>query len=358
MATQILTIITGTSSVIGLLSLLAYLFYSYRIREIERSKRSIKEAAEGEGLFNSDQIVQIIREFKDDSGRLDAIKQFANVQNKSGDRIYNKIKGNIDIVRLETTHQRTLRKGSLAIAIFFVVLGGTALLSTYSPFEASATSETNDARLLQIGTHVRVFDFTDWNDEAGPNSKVVLIDKLSLKRLDSRATHFELVREIKSERSDVPPLFSSPTYPIIIIPPQGSDYSRYYRIVFDISREPLNQWVNLQLTSTLWDEFHWFTGENVDQKIEYPTDRLQFEFRSPNWTFTRINRYESPNGGLIGELDNKSDPSFVLPKDQKGFTWTIDHPKLHYHYHLLWWLGHIMFTREPDSVRKASGDNK
>jgi hypothetical protein len=350
MTSQILTIVTSTSTIIGLLSLLAYLFYSYRIREIEKSERSIKEAAEGEGLFNADQILQIIREFKDDTVRLNAIKQFANIQNKSGERIYNKIKGNIDIARLRTADQRTFKNGSLTLALVFITLALIALLSSLSPFPPFQPSAPA-ASHFQIGSFVRVFDFSDWNFNE-PDSKTVLADKISLKRLDAQATHFELRRELLSERLDRPPQFFSPTRPIIIVAPDRADSShkRIYRLIFDLSNEPLNECIDLQLKSIYWNEFEMFLGESITQKIEYPTDRLQFEFKSTKWTFTRIERSIGSPGEIFAAghpLDNSNDPSFVLAPDSKSFTWTIEHPRTNWSYNLLWWLGHIMFVREP-----------
>jgi hypothetical protein len=142
MMPEILTIVTGTSTILGLLSLLAYLFYSYRIREIEKSERSIKEVAEGEGLFNAEQILQIIREFKDDNVRLNAIKQFANVQQKSGERLYSKIKPNINIVRLQSHDHRVFEKGSLVVGLVFLSLGLIGLLASLFPTMVSVFPTT------------------------------------------------------------------------------------------------------------------------------------------------------------------------------------------------------------------------
>ncbi len=76
---QILSVLAGTSGAIGLLAVISYFYYSYRIREVESSERSIRQLVEGEGLFNSDQIPQILREFKEDGARLEALKTFGNI---------------------------------------------------------------------------------------------------------------------------------------------------------------------------------------------------------------------------------------------------------------------------------------
>jgi len=75
------------------------------IREVESSERSIRQVVEGEGLFNADQILQILREVKDDTARLEALKTFANISNQTAERVYSKIKNNVDLVQLEDVLQ-------------------------------------------------------------------------------------------------------------------------------------------------------------------------------------------------------------------------------------------------------------
>lgn len=127
MTPQILTIITSTSGVIGLLSLISYLYFSFRLREIEKSERSVKDIVEGEGLFKVDQVLQILREFKDDDARLNALKTFANISNKSAERVYAKIKGNVDVAALETGRANDIRRASFGAAAFFVIVAALSL---------------------------------------------------------------------------------------------------------------------------------------------------------------------------------------------------------------------------------------
>ena len=61
MVPEILQIVTATSGIVGLLALLAYLYYFNREREITKSERSIRDVVEGEGLFNADQVLKILR---------------------------------------------------------------------------------------------------------------------------------------------------------------------------------------------------------------------------------------------------------------------------------------------------------
>ncbi len=128
MTPQVLTVLAGTSGIIGLLAVISYFYYSYRIREIESSERSIRQVVEGEGLFNADQILQILREFKDDPTRLEALKTFANINNQTAERVYSKIKNNVDLVQLGTQTAKSRRQLSLRTAVVFVVIALVALV--------------------------------------------------------------------------------------------------------------------------------------------------------------------------------------------------------------------------------------
>ncbi|MFZ0423226.1 MAG: hypothetical protein WAL80_10155 [Xanthobacteraceae bacterium] len=130
---EVLAIVGGTSGVIGLLSLISYFYYLYRVREVESSERSVKEIVEGDGLFNPDQVLQILREFKDDASRLNALKALTSLSNKSAERVYEKIKGNVDIGSLESQRNGTVRTLSIVTAIFFLAIALVALAYSLHP---------------------------------------------------------------------------------------------------------------------------------------------------------------------------------------------------------------------------------
>src|SRR6266446_4149460 len=109
MTAQILTVLAGTSGVIGLLSMISYFYYSYRVREIERSAMSVKDIVEGEGLFNADQVLEILRQFRTDKTRLDALKELAQLSNRSAELVYAKIKNNVDVRELKSDTAKHLR---------------------------------------------------------------------------------------------------------------------------------------------------------------------------------------------------------------------------------------------------------
>ncbi len=87
MAPQILTIVTGISGIFGLLGLLAYLYFKL---QISRAERSIREIVEGEGLFNAELVVEILKQFTDDDARLEILgKEFLIATFGNGTEAYN-----------------------------------------------------------------------------------------------------------------------------------------------------------------------------------------------------------------------------------------------------------------------------
>ncbi len=62
MSPELIGAVAGISTLFGLLAALALFFLHQQLRPVERS---IREVAEGEGLFNAEQVVKILAEFKD-----------------------------------------------------------------------------------------------------------------------------------------------------------------------------------------------------------------------------------------------------------------------------------------------------
>ena len=248
-----------------------------------------------------------------------------------------------DIARLRTVDQRAFKKGSLAVGLVFVSLGFIALLAWFFPSLRSIPSAPPGSRAFIIGNHNYLFDFTNWT-YGDDNSRATLVQTVSLKRLDTRATHFEIAFDRGDPTYNPVPQFTSPNAIVVVPPDVPSSMDSTYRVFFDVSRKPLNDWIDLQLTTVYYNFI-----EYAQHDISYPTDLLKFDFRSPKWHFERIERHVvSPGQGFYGrELDNKNDPSFALSPDSQNFTWTIDHPGMGNSYKIWWWLGHILFKREP-----------
>lgn len=175
MTPQILTAIGSTSGVIGFFSLLAYFYFNIQIKQISRAERSVRSIVEGDGLFNADQVLEILREFKDEANRLKALDALTNHSSESAQRVYDKIKGRIDVSQFASKPNGASESASLAAAIFFILLAILALLySRYGTSEDSGQHHTstvtqtvspnNEKKVIAVGkkqeTPVEHFEIT------------------------------------------------------------------------------------------------------------------------------------------------------------------------------------------------------
>lgn len=131
--------IIGVSSLLGFLGLLGYLFFLLQRRTAERS---IREIAEGEGLFNAKLVVSVLAQFKDDAARLGALKEIANLDASKAKILLKKVEGNVDANRLNSEAQIHYRILSARIAVFFVTIAiigaGYKLAERYWPHDSEA----------------------------------------------------------------------------------------------------------------------------------------------------------------------------------------------------------------------------
>ena len=142
MSSQLLSIIVGVSSLLGLLSLLAYLFLHIRTRSAERSVRSI---VEGEGLFNSGQIISVLEKFQDDTARLEALKALANIDIRKAEQVLEKVKDNVDIEKLSSEAQSTsIRHLIIGAALFFTIAVIGLFYSLFHPSDITEDLPPSD----------------------------------------------------------------------------------------------------------------------------------------------------------------------------------------------------------------------
>lgn len=156
MTPQILTVVASTSGVIGFLSLLAYLYFNLQIRQISRAERSIRDIVEGDGLFNADQVLEILREFKDEANRLKALDALTDHSYQSVQRVYDKIKGRIDISQIASKPNRATESVSLTAAVLFFSLAVLALL--YSIFGSGDGPGQHQSRVPPVKQGVDLQD--------------------------------------------------------------------------------------------------------------------------------------------------------------------------------------------------------
>src|SRR5262249_8297670 len=99
---EVLLAVVGVNTVFGVLALLAFLYTRLKLQGAGRQTSvSVREAIEGQQIFTSDQVLQILGTFKTDKARIQALEQLAAVQNKSQEsatQVYGKVKGAINVV--------------------------------------------------------------------------------------------------------------------------------------------------------------------------------------------------------------------------------------------------------------------
>ncbi len=116
---QILTIVTGISGIFGLLGLMAYLFFQ---QQVSRAEQSVREIVEGEGLFNASQVLEILKQFSDDTARLEALKALTHHDGAKANNILTKVNANVDIKSLANISHHNYRTASKITASIFSVI--------------------------------------------------------------------------------------------------------------------------------------------------------------------------------------------------------------------------------------------
>lgn len=134
----LLSAITGISSFLGLLGLLAYLYYLLQDR---RAEQSVREIVEGEGLFNANQVLKILKQFKEDAKRLEALKHLTNLDAGKVSAFLEKIKSNVDVNKLQTLSSRHQSNRLGFSALMFLALALAAFLFKHNNLEPPRTPE-------------------------------------------------------------------------------------------------------------------------------------------------------------------------------------------------------------------------
>lgn len=145
---NVISVLSTVSGLFGLLAILAFFFLRSRFHNVARSIRGI---VEGEGLFNSALVINILEQFKDDPSRLEALKTLTNHDSTKAALILEKVKKNVDISKLETASNTHQMKVLLISGCVFVALALVGLLyNGYGPPPTpSKTIKFPDLRLAK-----------------------------------------------------------------------------------------------------------------------------------------------------------------------------------------------------------------
>lgn len=129
MSAQTITVLASVSSALGFLTLLAYF---YLVSQFRRAERSVRETVEGEGLFNSGQVLEILKQFSDDEARLKALAHLTSLDQNKAKAILHKIKSGVDVGQLQRLTYRHFISWAGLIGIVLLLLG---LLGMFVPRE-------------------------------------------------------------------------------------------------------------------------------------------------------------------------------------------------------------------------------
>lgn len=165
-----MTIIQTLAGISGFLGLVAVLAYFYLIQQLKSSRESIRQAIEGEGLFNADQIIKILEQFKDDDKRLEALEKLTKLDAGKARNILLKIKDNVDIQRINELSQGHFQKITLYSAIFFILLAvlGLGYVLLNPPSEHPSTETPGEQQTVMYQTCRRPeFGIEDWTFNSG-----------------------------------------------------------------------------------------------------------------------------------------------------------------------------------------------
>jgi hypothetical protein len=147
---DILKIVMGASSFLGVIGLLSYLYFTLQFRQAERS---VQNVIGGDSLFNAAQVLSIMAQFKDDASRLEALKELTKYDTGKARSLLTKVKGNIDVMRLSETTSKRNKWLSLAAAVFFCILAALAFAySNIAPVNLLSRDKQDDSRSQNIPT--------------------------------------------------------------------------------------------------------------------------------------------------------------------------------------------------------------
>ena len=112
----------------GLFGLLALITYGYLYFSLKAARRSVSNVIGGEQLFNADQVLAILAQFKDDHpSRLEALKVLTRYDTSQARQLLTKIEGNIDVNKVELATSKSGRQFALIAGFFLIGISGVAL---------------------------------------------------------------------------------------------------------------------------------------------------------------------------------------------------------------------------------------
>src|ERR1700678_2258811 len=131
LSTEVLNIVMGASSFLGIAGLIAYFYFTIQARH---AKFSVRDLLDGESLLNEGPVLKFLLEFEDESKRLEAFMALAHLDRAKAGSILKKVDRNIDLIRLSESSAKHRQRSAIITAGFFSML--TVLVLAYSLWQS------------------------------------------------------------------------------------------------------------------------------------------------------------------------------------------------------------------------------
>jgi hypothetical protein len=197
----------------------------------------------------------------------------------------------------------------------------------------------------EVSQYERVIDLSGWRPIAAGQerqkiSKTVWRDRLRVKRLTADAAAL-VMRRAESDPEALRPEISSSTHTLTVQEVKGGmvtsarSFEHAYDLRLDVSKESVGKWFDLSVDTVYWNAFSKGAGAVVGIPVQFATQSVQLEIRSPNRKFERYDR-------IAFELVENSqkqvveDANSVMTPDHTRIIWRIDDARLNWVYAIHW----------------------
>lgn len=221
-----------------------------------------------------------------------------------------------------------------ALAVFVMVY-------FYNPAALVVPDPANNT--FKVSLHDRVVTMDGWQFVPETSirekiSRVVIVDKVKVKRLGKEAREF-MIRHATTSPLDIE--FSSESHRISVRPtveqPEGGMRKaiRIFDVYFDVGGEPINETFDVNLTSTYWNAMNNASEGWTALPLLYETQRAVFELVFPRVKPVKVwERRQGTRDNKDSEL--VSDGALQEKEPGRILTWVIDVPRKDWVYKYKW----------------------
>lgn len=124
------TILKYAAGVTTILSLLSFLGGLYVWLQSQRKEKSVVDTIKGEGIVQAEGVVAILKEFKSDDTRLQALQQILGYSKDRASDVLDKVKSNIDVRRFSLDSQGQLQRRLVVTGIVLITLAVLSIVAS------------------------------------------------------------------------------------------------------------------------------------------------------------------------------------------------------------------------------------